>query len=173
MTRIIPLSPTDPQLADRLCTAGWQFTHAVLWAEQPLSKEEVTRVLALVKDHLDYPSVCEHSFTQFCERVLLAREQQLVGMSGYIGQPSVWLHPGNREGYGATELLYDELRNKRQLVPGYRKEYNVLVTGYYKYQLRLRAGAFRVCRRHLLRLKAYGLLTLLYRVMIYSKFSHR
>jgi hypothetical protein len=172
MSRIIPITPPD-LTTERLCSAAWEFAHAVLWAEQPLSNDERQRSIDLIKQHLNHPSVTEASFSSFCERILLAREAQLTGGSSYLPQPSVWLHPGYNEGYSMTMHEHRQLQKKRADVAGYRKEYAVLLTGYYKYSFSQRCAAIRVCRRHLLRLNAYGLLTLLYRALIYCKFSQK
>lgn len=171
MTRIIPLSPIERAATERLALAGWQFARAVLWAEQPLGNAEQQRALALVKEHLLYPAITEAAFNVFCERILLAREAQLTGQSGYLPQPSVWLHPGYGEGYSATQGQYECLQQTRRDVPGYREAYAVLAMGYYKYHCRMRRSTFNRCRRKLLQHKAYGLLSLLYRATIYAKFS--
>ncbi len=171
MTRIIPLSPIDTTTADRLALAAWQFTRAVLWAEQPISKGEEQRAVTIVKEHLLHPAITETSFTCFCERILLAREAQLTGGSGYLPQPSVWLHPGYGEGYGSTQRQYMNLQQKRSEVAGYREAYSVLAMGYYKYNCKMRRTTFNRCRRKLLQHKAYGLLSLLYRATIYANFS--
>lgn len=173
MTRIIQLTNTDHNIADRLALAAWQFAHAVLWAEQPLSDQEQERAAALVRQSLNYPAITESSFICFCERILLAREAQLTGQSSYFAQPSVWLHPGYAEGYMTTKNNYEQLLQKRSEVPGYRIEYNILAFGYYKYQRRLRHSTFSLCRRKLLHHKAFGLLTLLYRAVIYCKFPQQ
>ncbi len=171
MTRIIPLSTIENTAADQLALAGWQFARAVLWAEQPISNAENQRALALVKQHLLYPAITEVSFGCFCERILLAREAQLTGQSGYLPQPSVWLHPGYGEGYNSTQGQYERLQQMRREVPGYREAYSILAMGFYKYHCRMRRSTFSLCRRKLLRHKAYGLLSLLYRATIYAKFS--
>ncbi|NLR58822.1 hypothetical protein HGH93_11965 [Chitinophaga polysaccharea] len=168
MARIIHL----PQTPVRICTAAWQFARAVLWAEQPTSEPEEQRTVALIRQHLDYAVITESAFISFCERILLAREAQLTGQSGYLSQPSVWLHPNHQEGYTGTRLAYDQMLLKRAAVPGYREEYAVLSKYYYRYALYGRTCTIAACRRKLLRLKAYGLLTLLYRAVIYSNISH-
>ncbi|NLR82248.1 hypothetical protein [Chitinophaga eiseniae] len=169
MARIIHLSSQTPQ---QIVNACWQFARAVLWAEQPIGEQEQQRSIALIRQHLDYPVITESSFICFCERILLAREAQLTGQSGYLSQPSVWLHPNYQEGYTGTRQAYDQMLLRRAAVPGYREEYMVFSKHYYRYALYARTCAIAACRRKLLRLKAYGLLTLLYRAIIYCKLSH-
>ncbi|PWV45942.1 hypothetical protein C7475_112160 [Chitinophaga sp. S165] len=172
MRRIIPLPLADRTISGRLCNAAWHFMCAVLWPEQSFDDEEHKRSIVLIRTHLDYPIVMEARFIEFYERLLLAHEAINLGQPNCLPQPSVWLQPHYLEGYSATNNKYQRLLYKRLDVPGYRSDYFILVSNYYKYSYGNRRSTLVTCRRILLRLNAFDLLSLLYRTIFHYSFFH-
>jgi hypothetical protein len=172
MSRIITLPPA--RKSDLLSPlhlqslSCWHFAYAALWAEQPLSKHETDSAVMLVRDHLAVSS--PGAFMNFCERILLARSQILTEPSAYLPQPGIWLHPNYEEGYNATQVLHEQMKQKRELIPGYRQEISILAKYYYRYQTAPSKACFDACRRKLLQIKAYGLLQLFYQAIVYSQY---
>lgn len=172
MTSIISIEPASVEIAQRLVSAAWSFSYAVLWAEQPIDSKERERAKTLIEEHLNYPRITKKAFINYCERILLTHELIAIEQLSDLPRPSLWLHPSFPNGFNDTSHKHTELIQKRELIPGYRDELYILCSYYHRYNLRPDPSCIVACRKRLIGLKAYPLLSTLYRVAIYSKFSY-
>lgn len=172
MTSIISIEPPSVKVAQRLVSAAWSFSHAVLWAEQPIDSKERERAKKLIAKHLNYPLITKKSFIDYCERILLTHElitrEQLLDLP----RPSLWLHPNFANGFNETSNKHTQLIQQREMIPGYRDELQILCSYFHRYNMKPDPSCIAACRKRLIGLKAHSLLATLYRVAIYPNFSY-
>jgi hypothetical protein len=172
MTSIISIEPPSVKTALHLVSAAWNFSHAVLWAEQPIDSKEKERAKKLIAQHLNYPLITKRAFIDYCERILLTHDLIAPQQSLDLPRPSLWLHPSFSNGFSETSNKHNQLIQQRELIPGYRDELHILSSYYHRYTMKSDQSCITACRKRLIVLKAHSLLSTLYRVAIYSNFSY-
>lgn len=105
----------------QLVDSAWNFAYNSLWAMTILSTKEIETVKERIHEFLNSAKSPRQEFLSFCQRILLAR-QRLNTKARYAALPSIWLDENNKDGYGGTKPVLEEIMSIRESLPQCRED---------------------------------------------------
>jgi hypothetical protein len=109
-----------------LINTAWLFAHTVLWNNQVFSSIEISEAKAYIYDWLNAGKKSTKAFINFCQRIILARQNVHALNSDFLSLPSLWLDKDNPDGYSVTKEWLDEVKLIRHSIPNYQIELKAL-----------------------------------------------
>ncbi len=177
LTAFIPLEKHAREQAieknetDLLIDAAWHFAYSALWHHEIISPKEITNCKEFIRHFFQLQVNSKKALIIFCERVLLAKEY-FVRYPGQLSPPSIWLHHQNDEGFTTTLTWYQQMLVRRQQVPDFRNDLQIVTHYYLQYAVKPSAKWVKDCRNQLMRLKANDLLQIFYNSIIHIQYSN-
>jgi hypothetical protein len=105
---------------------AWLFAHTVLWNNQVFSGIEISEAKAYIYDWLNTGKKTTKAFVNFCQRIILARQNVHALNTDFLCLPSLWLDKDNPDGYRVTKEWLDEIKIIRHSLPNYQIELRAL-----------------------------------------------
>ena len=110
-----------PAAINLLTDATWQFAHNTLWSNKSFDDIETELAKIYIREY--YLSIEAEFFTltapryfsEFCERILMAKRYVDRYNHRYIPHPCIWLNKNNPKGFAGTKTWYKNLQEKRGL----------------------------------------------------------
>ncbi len=109
-----------------LINSAWLFAHTVLWNNQVFSGIEISEAKAYIYDWLHSGKKSAKAFVNFCQRIILARQNIHALNTDFLALPSLWLDKDNPDGYVVTKEWLDEVKLIRHSLPNYQIEIKAL-----------------------------------------------
>ena len=109
-----------------LIDTAWLFAHTVLWNNQVFSRIEISEAKAYIYDWLNTGKKSTKAFVNFCQRIVLARQNVQALDTDFLSLPSLWLDKDNPGGYSVTKEWLDEIKIIRHSLPNYQVELKAL-----------------------------------------------
>jgi hypothetical protein len=108
-----------PAAINLLTDATWQFARNILWGGQSFDEVETKLSKIYIREY--YNSIdAEHFhlaapryFSEFCERILMAKRYVDRFSHRYIPHPCIWFNKNNPKGFVGTKSWYQSLQKKR------------------------------------------------------------
>ncbi|SRR5258706_11542702 len=100
-----------------LINTAWLFAHTVLWNNQVFSGIEISEAKAYIYDWLISGKKNTKAFVNFCQRIILARQNVHALNTDFLSLPSLWLDKDNPDGYTVTKEWLDEIKTIRHSLP--------------------------------------------------------
>jgi len=103
-----------------LTDATWDFAQAVLWSGFDFSSAEIELSKSFIKEYYqeipakEFTRVAYKHFTEYCKRILLAKEYDSRFFLFYIPHPCIWLNKQNPKGISAAKAGYHRNLKKRK-----------------------------------------------------------
>jgi hypothetical protein len=133
---------------EKYVNATWNFAKSVLWSDQNFTSAEVN----LCKDHIkeyyqlipaeQFTERVNEIFTQFLERILLAKQYVDCFSHRYILHPCIWLDKGFAKGFTGTKDWYLKIRERRKINKSYAIEVKRTAELYAKYAVTYDVSVF-------------------------------
>ncbi len=117
---------SDKHNLKSLLNTAWLFAHTVLWNNQVFSGIEISEAKAYIYDWLNTGKKATKSFVNFCQRIILTRQNVHALNPDFLSLPSLWLDKDNPDGYSATKEWLDEIKILRHSLPNYQIEIKAL-----------------------------------------------
>lgn len=105
----------------QLTAIAWQIGYTSLWNGQTFTANETAAAQQLIASFLRQGSPLK-AYSEFVQRVLLARQYILTHPGAYAPHPSRWLSPENANGFAGTSRWFRNLEEARSREP-YFKQY--------------------------------------------------
>ena len=109
-----------------LINTAWVFAHTVLWNNQVFSGIEISEAKAYIYDWLNTGKKTSKAFVNFCQRIILARQNVHALNTDFLSLPSLWLDKDNPDGYSVTREWLDEIKLVRHSLPNFQIELKAL-----------------------------------------------
>lgn len=154
MAKIISLPNSIPPHTE----ATWLLAYAVLWHHDRLPRQEVAYAKSMLNKNLPAGTTLKKSFTNVCERLLLAGKLLQVEPAAWIDLPSIWFHPECTGGFSDALLFQQQVALKRQSIRKYQQGINVFSICYWQYIQTPNDHVLKQCYRRLLHLREYWLI---------------
>lgn len=174
-TKIIHLVPFEKKEVEKeikkneinhLVHAAWSFAYAALWNHDLIQSKEIEDCKEFIQHYFQLHGNRKEALPCFCERILLAKEY-FEHYPHYKMPPTIWLHHNNDEGFTSTLTWYQQLLVRRQLVPDFRKDLQIITNCFLQYAFKPSATSVKECRKKLLALRANDLLQIFYNSIIH------
>ena len=98
-------------------------TTNILWCR---GRNEIREAKYYIKDLLLTAKNPRKSFLNFCQRVILARQNAQSLNTDFLALPSLWLDAENVEGFAMTKEWLQAIKSIRYSLPHYRVEIKAL-----------------------------------------------
>ena len=179
-TKVIQLVPIEKNYSqnairknetNHLVHSAWSFACAALWPHELIQPKEIESCKEFISHYFQLHGNRKEALTIFCERILFAKEY-FDHYPHYKVHPVVWFHHNNDEGFTSTLSWYQQLLVRRQLVPEFRRDLQVITNCFLQYALKPSAASVKECRNKLLALRANDLLQIFYNSIIHIHYSN-
>jgi hypothetical protein len=126
---------------DRYVNATWNFAKSVLWSEQNFTGAEIILCKTHIREYYrlipaeQFTERVNEIFTQFLERVLLAKQYVDCFSHRYILHPCIWLDKSFAKGFTGTKDWYLKIRERRKINKSYAIEVKRTAELYAKYAM--------------------------------------
>ena len=100
---------------------AWQVAAAALWQTQEFSPTEIQQAKNFISNYLLQSSSPERAFSQWVQRVLLARYYVQAHPGRWIPIPTEWLNADNKKGFAGTKSWFDAVEITRRSIPNYKQ----------------------------------------------------
>ena len=108
------------QQVKQLSGIAWQIAYTALWNGESFSAIEKEKALDLIIDFIKQQDNPRKAYSEFVQRVLLARHYINTHPGSYAPIPTQWLHPTQKNGFSGTLRWYTSLENMRLSLPLYK-----------------------------------------------------
>lgn len=105
---------------------AWLFAYTVLWNHQNFSVNEQKEAKYFIREIITKANNPRKAFLNFCQRIILARQNIRLLNTDYLALPSLWLDSENVEGYAATKEWLHAIKSLRYSLPAYQIEIKAL-----------------------------------------------
>jgi hypothetical protein len=112
--------------SEALVTTAWQFAHSLLWNHQSFSLTEQREAKYFIKQFLFAGGKPRKAFLNFCQRIILTRQNITSFNTDYLALPSMWFDDENVEGFASSREWLQAVKTLRHSLPGYRIEIKAL-----------------------------------------------
>jgi len=110
----------------QLVDTAWDFAYSVLWNNHIFSGIEKNEAKYYIKEWITGTKKPLKAFTNFCQRIILARQNITSINTDLLSLPSLWLDKENPEGYAQTKELLDQVKIMRHSLPNFQVEIKAL-----------------------------------------------
>lgn len=105
---------------NRLSALAWQVAYTALWNGMEFSKAEKENAMNFIAAFIQQGSPVK-SYSEFVQRVLLARQYIHSHPGSYVSFPSQWFSLQNKNGFAGTLRWYQSVEASRALLPKYKQ----------------------------------------------------
>jgi hypothetical protein len=105
-----------------LTNVAWQVAYTALWNGLVFSDKEIADAKTSINNFILLNGNNDTAYSEFVQRVLLARNYILNNPGKYIPIPTVWLNEDNTMGFAGTKRWFDKLIITRASFPDCKKE---------------------------------------------------
>ncbi|WP_207515023.1 hypothetical protein [Longitalea luteola] len=109
-----------------LVDTAWLFTYSTLWNNHEFSSLEKSEAKYYIKEWITGGKKPLKAFTNFCQRIILARQNIKSLNTDFLTLPSLWLDKENIEGYASTKELLERIKVIRHSLPNFQIEIKAL-----------------------------------------------
>ena len=109
-----------------LVDTAWLFAYSTLWNNYEFSTIEKSEAKYYIKEWITGSKKPVKAFTNFCQRIILARQNIKSLSTDFLTLPSLWLDKENPEGYACTKDYLDEVKILRRSLPGFQIQIKAL-----------------------------------------------
>jgi hypothetical protein len=113
------------QTKDLIDTA-WLLAYSALWNNHEFSTLEKSEAKFYIREWIIGTKKPVKSFTNFCQRIILARKNIQSLNPDFLSLPTLWLDKENPEGYASTKEMLDEVKLLRRSLPCFQIEIKAL-----------------------------------------------
>jgi hypothetical protein len=110
----------------KLVDTAWLFAYSTLWNNHEFSSLEKSEAKYYIKEWITGTKKPLKAFTNFCQRIILARQNIKSLNTDFLTLPSLWLDKENPDGYACTKDLLDEIKVLRHSLPSFQIEIKAL-----------------------------------------------
>lgn len=108
------------QQIKKLAGIAWHIAYTALWNTLDFSVHEKETAISFISNMLQQGSSHKKEYSQFVQRVLLARQYISTHPGTYIPIPSQWFDTENKKGFAGTKQWFDTVQNTRASLPQYK-----------------------------------------------------
>ena len=109
------------QEINRLACIAWQIAYTSLWNSLEFSADEKGKALDFISDFLYKQTNHRKAYTDFVQRVLLARQYISSHPGTYAPIPSQWFNPANKNGFAGTLSWLKAVEATRASMPKFKE----------------------------------------------------
>lgn len=109
-----------------LVDTAWLFAYSTLWNNHEFSTLEKSEAKYYIKEWITGTKKPVKAFANFCQRIILARQNIKNMNADFLTLPSIWLDKENPEGYACTKDLLDQIKVVRHSLPSFQVEIKAL-----------------------------------------------
>lgn len=118
---IVVKGKTDyDQQVNKLTTLAWQIAYTALWNATEFSAKEKEVAIDFIREFIQQSNSPLKAYSEFVQRVLLARQYLIMHPEAYAPVPSKWFTTSNKNGFAGTEKWFDTLKSVRFSIPEFR-----------------------------------------------------
>lgn len=144
-----------------LVDAAWLFAYTALWNHCIFSGAEKETVKQLICAELSTMANTSKAFIQFCERIILARNETVLFPENKDVLPSYWFSKYSTNGYVTAARRLESISMIRHAVPGHKIEIKALAEAVLELSQEPTASNFLYWRSYFIERKEIQLLDLL------------
>jgi hypothetical protein len=123
---VVPGLQSTGTADDNLVDTAWLFAYTMLWNHQTFSGSEIREAKYYIKELLLTAKNHRKAFLNFCQRIILARQNVQLLNTDYLALPSLWFDAENMEGFAATREWLQAVKSIRYSLPTYQIELRAL-----------------------------------------------
>jgi hypothetical protein len=116
----------EKESSDNLVDIAWQFAYSTLWNNHVFSSIEKNEAKVYIKEWLAKSKKPDKAFINFCQRIILARQNIHALNTDYLSLPSLWFDLDNGDGFAITKEWLYELKAIRHSLPQFKIEVKAL-----------------------------------------------
>ena len=144
----------------QLAEAAWYIVYTALWNTEQLSAKEKEIALDAISGFLQQHNNHWKAYSEFVQRVLLARQYINCHPGTYAPIPSRWFDPLNAKGFAGTAKWFCSLEEMRESILDYKEPLKVFSEAILQTINDHTAGSFHEWRGYFIAMRAQGLLNL-------------
>lgn len=108
------------QQVNKLAQLAWQVCYTALWNGTDFSAIEKETAINFIRSFIQQGNSPAKAYSEFTQRVLLARQYIITHPDTYAPVPSKWFTTSNKNGFAGTEKWFDTLQSVRFSIPEFR-----------------------------------------------------
>lgn len=144
----------------KLTAIAWHIVYTALWNTLDFSKPEKENATGFISSFLQQANNHRKAYSEFIQRVLLARMYISTHPGSYIPLPSKWLHAGNKKGFAGTEQWFNTIQGIRESLPQYKITIKAFAEAVFESVETGNPADFHYWRSYFIQQNAQGLLNL-------------
>lgn len=156
---------------DELVDTAWVFAHTALWNTSIFSNREIEEAKSQIHEQIVHSKNPEKAYSNFCQRVLLARLRLSNNLEKQVALPSIWLENDNPIGFSATKDWYDTIRAIRLSLPAYKAELKAFAEAILEMKQDASRRNFEYWKNYFIEKKAPGLWSLFLQTIARQQFG--
>lgn len=123
---VVPGLKSTATADEKLVHTAWLFAYTMLWNHQTFSGNEIREAKFFIKELILTAKNPRKAFLNFCQRIILARQNVAALNTDYLALPSLWFDAENVEGFAATKEWLQAVKSIRYSLPTYQIELRAL-----------------------------------------------
>jgi hypothetical protein len=144
----------------KLTNTAWQIAYTALWNTLEFSAQEKETAINFISGFLQQGSSHKKAYTEFIQRVLLARQYVSTHPGTWIPIPSQWFNTENKKGFAGTKQWFDTVQNTRASLPQYKITLKAFAEAVHETVETGKATDFHYWRSYFIQHNCHGLLNL-------------
>jgi hypothetical protein len=153
-----------------LANLAWQVAYTSVWNTQEFSTTEKEQAIKLITTIIEAETNLFKSYSNFVQRVLLARQYINSHPGTYAPIPTKWFCSSNKNGFAGTQRWLVEIENTRASIPKYKQSLKAFAEAIHETATSKSASDFHYWRSYFAEQNAQGLLNLFLSTMANSNY---
>lgn len=145
---VVPGLKSTGNANETLVDTAWLFAYTMLWNHQTFSGNEIKEAKYYIKEYITTAKNPRKAFLNFCQRIIIARQNAAVLNTDYLALPSLWFDAENIEGFAATKEWLQAVKSIRYSLPTYQIELRALAEAVLEFSEEPTAKNFAYWRRY-------------------------
>jgi hypothetical protein len=108
------------QQVKELTHVAWQISYSALWNGKEFSVAEMAAAKERIQSFIQNGSPLK-TFSEYVQRVLLARQYIITHEGTYAPRPGHWLNPQNTKGFAGTQRWFTAVQEARAAEPAFKQ----------------------------------------------------
>jgi hypothetical protein len=159
------ISSDSPSVSSRigavtLAQLAWQIAYTALWNTEEFSTIEKEQAVKSIATIIEAETNVLKSYSNFVQRVLLARQYINAHPGTYAPIPTKWFCASNKNGFAGTQRWLAEIENTRASLPKYKQSLKAFAEAIQETTTSKSASDFHYWRSYFAEQNAQGLLNL-------------
>jgi hypothetical protein len=143
-----------------LALLAWQIAYTALWNTEEFSTTEKEHAVKSITTIIEAETNVLKSYSNFVQRVLLARQYINTHPGTYAPIPTKWFCASNKNGFAGTQRWLAEIENTRAALPKYKQSLKAFAEAIQETITSKSASDFHYWRSYFAEQNAQGLLNL-------------